>query len=351
MPRAKIDWNKILDAIKERHAEIVEFGVHKFNPRFLHYYFKQSRSELELGKLNDPYGSLNAHLVRWRKSGELSREWFYDDSRLDVEDLPDETPEEYAKRQAGYVESSAEDYEVYRWYKQRVYVEVWVEKNAMHPIVKQILNGKQVRVVACRGFISDSKLHDHTKRLARIQLREDKKIVILYLGDLDPSGENMDKKLPERLDEMNTGLDVWNEEKFECKRIAVTMEQVNKYRLLKLGPDSQTGDDQETSEARKKLLKDPRRKEFAAEHSGELFCVELDAMAAKGALEELAKIVKNEVENYYDNEIWEKYKPYLDKDNAKKWLIEKYGDAIDSIKYGWELDVDDPPVSLEDVEG
>ena len=230
-----------------------------------------------------------------------------------------------------------------------MYLEVWVEKNAMFPIVKQILKDKQVTVVPCSGFISHSKLWEHTKRLKDKQ-DQGFKIVILYLGDLDPSGENMDIGLPNRFTQMRLGLNVWDKNKFECKRIAVKEEHVKKFGLLKLGPDPEPGDDPDTSDARAKLLRDPRREEFRRNHNGELFCVELEAMAAKGALEELAKIVKRAVDSYYDRKIWRKYKPYLAEDNAKKWLITKYEEAVEKIKEDWELD-DEPPVSLEDVEG
>jgi 5S rRNA maturation endonuclease (ribonuclease M5) len=342
MPKAKIEWNKILKAIKERHAELTEFGVRKMTIRFIYYYLIQSRPELKLTDMGKPYGSLDEWITKWKKDSKLDREWFEDRSRPDVDWLPEETPEEYAEDKASDVLSSADDYDVYRWFKQPIYVEVWVEKDTMQPILKQILDGKQVRVAVCKGFISDAKLYEHTKRLAHYQLWKDKKIVVLYLGDLDPSGENMDERMPERLDGMNTGLSVWDKEKFQFKRIAVKMEHVNRYNLYKLTPDIKPGDDKQTIESKERLKRDPRASEFKANHNNELFGVELDAMAARGALEDLARIVRREVDNCFDKNIEKRYAGYLSKENVKKWLIQKYEDALYEVANEWNVSNEEP---------
>lgn len=340
MPAAKIDWEPILEAIKERHAEIEEFGVKRMSIRFIYYYLIQSRPELKLTDMAKPYGSLDEWITKWKKAGKLDREWFEDRSRPDVEGLPDETPEQYADRLASDVLYSADDYEVYGWYKQPIYVEVWVEKDTMQPILKQILDGKQVRVAVCKGFISDAKLYEHTKRLAQYQLQR-KKIIVLYLGDLDPSGENMDERMPDRLDGMNTGLDVWDKDKFHFKRIAVKMEHVRRYNLYKLTPNIKPGDDPETVKAKERLKRDTRAKEFMRNHNGELFGVELDAMAARGALEDLANIVKREVDKCFDRNTQLRYAEYLSVENVKKLLIEKYIDAIITVIEDWNVNRDE----------
>ena len=95
--RAKVDWDKILEAIKERHTELEEFGVDRFTPRFVHYYLKQSRTDLGLFNVKSdkwkPYPRLIDHLTAWRKSGDLPNEWFYDDKRHDADQMPSLTPE------------------------------------------------------------------------------------------------------------------------------------------------------------------------------------------------------------------------------------------------------------------
>jgi hypothetical protein len=308
--------------------------------RVIYYYLIQSRPDLELTKMAKPYGSLNEHITNWKKEGKLSREWFEDRSRPDVDDVPDETPEEYATRMADQVRFSDYYYDVYRWFRQPIYCEVWVEKDTMQPILQQILDGKQVRVAVCKGYMSDAKLYEHAKRLARYQKRG-KKIVVLYLGDLDPSGENMDRTMPRRLAGMRTGLITWSNERFQFKRIAVTMEQVKRYNLYKLTPDIKSGDDEETIKTKKRLTRDPRRKEFVLYHH-ELFGVELDAMSARGAFEDLTRIVRRQVDNYYDRNIARKYEEYLSKENARKWLIQKYGDALNEIAKEWDVTDEEP---------
>jgi len=136
---------------------------------------------------------------------------------------------------------------------QDVYLEIWIEKDALSSIFIKVASKYTVPVAVCRGFSSVSFLNDYKTRLSYAQCRRP---VLLYFGDFDPSGVEMLKSMETTLkDELKV-------ERIEFKRIALQKEDIDLYNL----PHS--------PEALKK--KDTRAKKHVAEF-GEL-AVELDAL-------------------------------------------------------------------------
>src|SRR5918996_906267 len=191
MARALLDWDKVRLAIIERHEQLERRGIHRISIRFLHYYFKQERPELGVGRPVNPYKELDAHITKWKKDAKsgIKREWFVDRSRPDATDVQEDTPEGHARYYANAVLNALDNFSEYRWFKQPIYVEIWVEKDTMASIIEDMVSDLGIRVVICKGYIGDTKLGEHTKRLAEKQA-SGRNIIILYLGDLDPSGEN-----------------------------------------------------------------------------------------------------------------------------------------------------------------
>jgi len=339
MAKALLDWDKVRLAIIERHEQLEKRGIYRFSIRFLHYYFKQTRPELGVGRPKNPYKALNEHITAWKKNPEsgILREWFVDSSRSDASWAPEQTPEAYAHAFVRDLLNAVDDYSPYMWFRQPNYVEVWVEKEAMKPIIEDMLSDTGVRVVVCKGYIGDTKLGEHTRRLDRWQAKG-KKIIILYLGDLDPSGENMSDIMPKRIGAMgSSSLDVDDPKKFELRRVALTMAHVTKFKLTKLGPSDEESDDEETKKLRKALREDPRAPTFMAAHDNELFCVELDAMASEEAIDELEKIVKKEIKKLFKQEIYDKYaNEFFTDEQVGKWIVKKVDAAMNKIRDDWK---------------
>jgi hypothetical protein len=115
-------------------------------------------------------------------------------------------------------------YRIPRWYKQPHYVEVWIEKQALASTFESFLNGRDVRIVINKGFASWTFIHQNAQRLTQIVKEDpDRQIHILYFGDFDPSGEDMDRHLNEALIQFN----LWGIVEFE--RVAVTKEQIDEF--------------------------------------------------------------------------------------------------------------------------
>jgi hypothetical protein len=73
---------------------------------------------------------------------------------------------------------------------QKKYIEVWVEKEALFPMVANVADRYCVSAVVCRGYQSVTFLKKYMDR-AEEAIERGQRPVILYFGDLDPSGIQM----------------------------------------------------------------------------------------------------------------------------------------------------------------
>lgn len=109
-----------------------------------------------------------------------------------------------------------------RWDDQAEYVEVWIEKDALSGVLLPITNEYHVHLLVNRGYSSISAMHDSAIRFRRAEKNE-KQCYLLYIGDLDPSGEDMVRDIDNRLKEFFASVTV--------EKIALNREQVDEYQL------------------------------------------------------------------------------------------------------------------------
>jgi hypothetical protein len=108
-------------------------------------------------------------------------------------------------------------YKIPRWDGQGEYVEVWVEKAALGPIVRQAAGEWDVTTFECKGSPSTSAVWDAAQRLRRHE-RAGKKTTVIYLGDHDPTGIDISRDITDRLALFRSTAAV--------DRIALNMDQV-----------------------------------------------------------------------------------------------------------------------------
>ncbi|MCB8818673.1 hypothetical protein [Desulfosporosinus shakirovi] len=119
------------------------------------------------------------------------------------------------------IDSAAYSYHLDHWKGQSNYVEVWVEKDALVGIVGQICGELDVSFFSCRGYVSQSEMWGAARRLKRRQ-DNGQQIVLLHLGDHDPSGRDMSRDIQDRLITFETyGI--------EFHRLALNMNQIEQY--------------------------------------------------------------------------------------------------------------------------
>lgn len=184
------------------------------------------------------------------------------------------------------LEETARLYRRSYWDGLDIYLEFWLEKDALSGVIYEETNKWDVPLLVTRGYPSLSFLYTAGEHISRTR----KKCYLYYLGDHDPSGINIPIKVEESIREFAPNVDLH----FEV--IAVTADQINKYDLP----------------TRPTKLTDSRSKSFFGES------VELDAIPSK----ELRQIVKSYIDRHLDPEHVKKIKNIerLEKESTQIFL-------------------------------
>lgn len=120
---------------------------------------------------------------------------------------------------ADLVESAIYSYRLPRWKGQENYVELWVEKEALSGVLRPIASDFHVTLMVNKGYSSQSAMYESAQR---IQATEPENKVIFYLGDHDPSGEDMVRDIEDR-------LNMFGVENLLVRKVALNMDQVRQY--------------------------------------------------------------------------------------------------------------------------
>lgn len=127
------------------------------------------------------------------------------------------------------IDSAARGYTIDKWDDQRTRVELWVEKEALAGIVGQVARQRDCTYMACRGYMSSSAMWRAARRLGLL-IQGGQDVVVLHLGDHDPSGIDMSR---DNFDRLRTFIahdrGDWAAEQLEFRRIALNMAQVQQY--------------------------------------------------------------------------------------------------------------------------
>lgn len=181
------------------------------------------------------------------------------------------------------VEAALASFRLPRWAGQKHYVELWVEKDALAGVLRPLAHEFHTTLLVNRGYSSTSAMYDAHNRFGE---KEDAgyDCKLFYLGDFDPSGEDMVRDIGDRL--TTFGVDV------EIQKLALTKDQIDQYNLPP-NPAKRT---------------DPRAQAFIARHGASSW--EVDALppevlqriisqAFEGILDRtlLAKILKREAKD------------------------------------------------------
>jgi hypothetical protein len=250
------------------------------------------------------YKGLSSAFVKARQEGIVKWSWLADEGR-DIEEGENNyvwKPEQYADSR---MERAIDDlkrvlegstyFSYPKWMNQQYYVEVWIEKNALRATFKNYIQDFNITLVPSRGYSSWTFLKEANDRIRRNA--NGKTPLILYFGDFDPTGEDIERFLR---DSMNGFFGLV----LEVKRIGVTKDQIEQYNL------PTTPEDAEEIE---KLHRDSRFKNW--EHGN--YRVELDALLAF-VPDEFERIIKESIQEYFDEDV---YTDVLVKEDEGKELI------------------------------
>ena len=125
---------------------------------------------------------------------------------------------------ADIISSSARCYQENLWNAQDLYVEVWIEKDALIGVIEYVCEEWRVPYFAGRGYVSQSEEWRAGRRFSYQWRKKAKNSVIIYLGDHDPSGIDMTRDHVDRL-EMFTHYHDY----IDVHRLALNYDQVEEY--------------------------------------------------------------------------------------------------------------------------
>jgi hypothetical protein len=227
----RTNWSKVIDEVKSSLTWFQSYRVPR--PSLRTVFYRLVSLEI-IPNTKQSYKSLSSVTVNARKSGELPWDCFSDQGRQVLGNFEEnyKSPEQFIQQGITFIKNASQSYTVPRWYKQPQYVEVWIEKQALADTFVSFLKDRQVKVAVNRGYASWSFLYENCKRLQEVNRKTGKSINVLYFGDFDPSGEDMDRHMQQSFATFRLN----NTINFE--RIAITREQIQKFNLPPV-PDNQ----------------------------------------------------------------------------------------------------------------
>lgn len=203
-----------------------------------------------------------AGLVSWEALEDLTRE---------LEDLAWWADTKSAQR------AIAQQYRSDAWANQDTRIEVWIEKDAGVGTIQGVCERNRVPYFACRGNVSSSELWKAGRRFMDY-FEGGQEVVVLHIGDLDPSGWDMTRDNERR-------LSLFAEQDVEVRRIALNIDQVRRYRP----PPNPV------------KMTDSRADTFINLFGHE--CYELDALEPRV----LVQLIQDQIDDIRDADAWETY--------------------------------------------
>ena len=299
---AKCDWDGIIAKTPREVEKFVEdWGVLP-SIREIFYGFVGE----ELPNTKGAYKYFDARLVDARLSGLIPFGLF----RLDEEREPAGgdsiflTPDEKFRNALDRLRRIPSEYGLPRWEGQPYQVIIVVEKTGERDPIWSATRDLSVPVMPGRGYAAWESLASLAEDLKEYHGADEKKIAAIYIGDFDPTGEDIPRFVKAALEHFFPR----RVEYFE--KLAITREQVKRFRLPYRPEDE---------EEIKKLKKDPRFKNKKRWPYG-LYRVEVEALL-KRQPEYVKSLVRSAVERFFDVKIHERNKPQEEKLRAE--LAEK----------------------------
>jgi len=190
-----------LRIIQEANAICAQYQAQGFDLTLRQLYYQFVARGL-IPNTDKDYKRLGGIINDARLAGRLDWDYIVDRTR-NVRSLP------HWNSPAEIVEAVSRQYRIEKWADQPVRIEVWIEKDALVGVLDAVCPGLDVDYFSCRGYTSQSEIWGAAQRL-REYLNAGQRVVVLHLGDHDPSGIDMTRDIRERL-ELFIGKDWYRE--------------------------------------------------------------------------------------------------------------------------------------------
>ena len=199
----------------ERLREAIYQIVQRDQPMTVRQVFYALTVQHIIAKTEAEYnGTVVRLLTQMRRDGVIPYGWISDNTRWVRK------PNTYS----GLVHALQETARFYRrdlWHEAPVNVEVWCEKDALAGVIMEETDPYDVPLMVSRGFSSDTYLHEAAQAITALG----KPAVIYQLGDHDPSGVWIARKIEEGLRRHAPDAEI------HFHRVAVTPDQIRALEL------------------------------------------------------------------------------------------------------------------------
>lgn len=273
------------------------------------YYQLVSRDVIP-NKQNE-YAKLSTLLKEGRMAGIV--DWDAIEDRL----RKPESPSAWKSPQS-IINACIEQYRKDRQKGQKIYLEVWVEKDALSGVLKRVTEKFGVPIMVNRGYSSASAMFDSYERFLKA-IQKGQEVKVLYLGDFDPSGVDMIRDIKARIDEFIVGSEALKDEAdfgrnknlyqerfddfieqglqgWEADEIAREQYAEDKAKQFKIVPIALTKEQirQYNPPPNPAKITDPRAKDFIAKHGNTSW--EVDALKPEVLNDILTKAIESNIE-------------------------------------------------------
>jgi hypothetical protein len=220
------------------------------------------------------YSRISSVINRARMAGLMDWDMIVDRGRATKRDPHWLTPKRV-------IQSSLDWFSIDKWQYQPIHIEVMCEKQALEGVLQPACEKHDLPFTANKGYSSQSFMHAKGVELGDIIYGNRKDVFIIYFGDHDPSGLDMDRDVKERLSIFSDNPDI------NFIRVALTIDQIDKYNP----PPNPT------------KLSDSRASEYIILHGNSSW--ELDALDPSTLVEILDYWVDNIMNEHGSKTIWE----------------------------------------------
>lgn len=188
--------------------------VQEIQPCTVRQVFYQAEVRGLIDKSEAGYDKVQRSLADMRRAKELPYDWIVDNTRWQRKPATYGSP-------ADAIDAVAQFYRKDLWRDADVYVEIWLEKDALSGVIYPVTSKFDVPLMVARGYSSLSFLNGAAEYISSL----DCPAYVYHLGDFDPSGVNAAEKIGETLRHLAPDAEI------HFERLAVHPSQIQKWKL------------------------------------------------------------------------------------------------------------------------
>ena len=206
---------QIAEALAEAHPQSV---------RHVFYLQTNPRLPVPVSKDDAGYKRVGRAVLAMRRRGDIDYRWIVDATRRAYYTPTYRTAGDLIARHASAYRENA-------WANNpdAPYLEVWAESRSIAGVIEDECARMAVGLFPAGGFASETFLHESAQNIRQYLEADWPEAIIFYIGDLDPAGVLIDRKIEEGIRRM-LGSESLNE-RFSMRRLAITEAQIAEHDL------------------------------------------------------------------------------------------------------------------------